>query len=117
MAAAKKNAPNDITAYIAEFPTDVKKRLNAMRKTILAEMPDAIQIISYAMPTFVQDKTRVHFAGYAGHTGFYPGADAIAEFQKEFADYKWAKGSVQFPHTQPLPLDLVRRMVAFCMEQ
>jgi uncharacterized protein YdhG (YjbR/CyaY superfamily) len=59
----------------------------------------------------------VHFAGYAGHVGFYPTASGIAAFKEELGTYKSAKGSVQFPLDRPLPSDLIRRMVAFRVEE
>jgi uncharacterized protein YdhG (YjbR/CyaY superfamily) len=55
----------------------------------------------------------VHFAGYKNHIGFYPAPSAIEKFQEELAKYKNAKGSVQFPLDQPLPLSLIKRMVEY----
>jgi uncharacterized protein YdhG (YjbR/CyaY superfamily) len=62
-------------------------------------------------------KILVWFGAHSGHIGFYPGAAAIASFKKELSVYKSAKGSVQFPFDQPLPLDLVSRMVKFRVKQ
>ena len=69
------------------------------------------------MPTFVLNGNLVHFAAFQNHVGFYPTPSAIEEFKKELAPYKSAKGSVQFPLDQPMPLDLVRRMVEFRVKQ
>lgn len=55
----------------------------------------------------------VHFAAYQHHIGFYPAPSGIEAFKEELAQYKGAKGSVQFPLDQPLPLDLIRRVVEF----
>ena len=57
--------------------------------------------------------TLVHFAAFANHIGFYPGPSGIAAFQDALRGFKGAKGSVQFPHTQPLPLSLVAEIVDF----
>ena len=76
--------------------------------------PAAIETMSYAIPTFdLNGKHLVHFAGYAKHIGFYPTPAAIEAFQDELDGYTRAKGSVQFPLNQPLPVDLIRRMVEF----
>jgi uncharacterized protein YdhG (YjbR/CyaY superfamily) len=110
---ARGDGGDAVDAYIAGFPEPVRDRLEQLRETIRRGAPLAEETISYGVPTFTLNGNLVHFAGYARHTGFYPGAAGIAAFAKEIAGYKSAKGSVQFPHTKPLPLDLVARMVAF----
>ncbi|MCB9677715.1 MAG: DUF1801 domain-containing protein [Alphaproteobacteria bacterium] len=104
----------DIDTYIAGFPPDVAARLTAMREAIRETAPGAAEKIGYGIPTFtLKKKNLVHFAGYARHVGFYPGPSGIAAFADELAAFESAKGSVRFPNDQPLPLDLVRRIVAF----
>ena len=78
-----------------------------MRATIRAAAPDAEEKISYQMPTFFLKGNLVHFAAFKQHIGFYPAPRGIEEFKEELSIYKGAKGSVQFPLDQPLPLDLV----------
>lgn len=103
-----------IDAYIAEFPPATQQVLQEIRAIIRSAAPEATETISYAIPTFdLRGKHLVHFAGYARHVGFYPGASGIAAFVIELAPYKHAKGSVQFPLAQPLPRALIQRMVAF----
>jgi uncharacterized protein YdhG (YjbR/CyaY superfamily) len=55
----------------------------------------------------------VHFAGYEKHVGFYPTPSGVAAFAEELKAFKGGKGSVQFPLGQPLPKDLIRRIVEF----
>jgi uncharacterized protein YdhG (YjbR/CyaY superfamily) len=70
--------------------------------------------MSYAIPTFdLNGGHLVHFAGFKKHVGFYPTPSGIAAFKEELSAYKGAKGSVQFPLGQPLPTDLIRRIVEF----
>jgi uncharacterized protein YdhG (YjbR/CyaY superfamily) len=102
-----------IDEYIASFPPDIQARLDAMRATIRAAAPDAKEKISYGMPTFFLKGNLVHFAAFKQHIGFYPAPRGIDEFKEELSIYKGAKGSVQFPFGQPLPLDLVTRIVRF----
>ncbi|MFC4232861.1 iron chaperone [Parasediminibacterium paludis] len=112
-----KPKPTDIDSYIADFPEATQALLQQIRATIQAAAPNAIEIISYAIPTFVYHGNLVHFAGYKQHIGFYPGAAGIAAFRDEISQYKWAKGSVQFPLNEPLPLDLVTRIVHYKLAQ
>lgn len=108
-----KSAVPDIDTYIAAFPEPVKSMLETIRTTIRQEAPQASEAIKYGIPTFVQQGNLVHFAGYKNHLGFYPGSLGIKAFQEELSVYPTSKGTVQFPLGQPLPLDLIRRMVRF----
>ena len=103
-----------IDEYIAEFPPETQQALREVRAAIHETAPDATETISYAIPTFdLNGKHLVHFAGYAKHIGFYPVPSAMTAFADELAPYKRGKGSAQFPLSAPMPLDLVRRIVAF----
>ena len=102
-----------IDEYIALFPADVQVTLTEMRAAIQAAAPEAEEKISYAMPTFFLKGNLVHFGAHANHIGFYPTPSGMEAFKQELSVYKTAKGSAQFPMDQPLPLDLVTRIVKF----
>ena len=88
--------------------------LEELRALIKASAPDATETISYAIPTFdLNGKHLVHFAGYARHVGLYPVPSGLEAFKEDLKPYKSGKGSVQFPLSQPLPTDLIRRIVEF----
>lgn len=107
----------NIDQYIAQFENTVQQLLITMRSTINKVVPEAQECINYGMPTFKLNGNLVHFAGYKNHIGFYPTPSAISAFATEISEYKWAKGSVQFPIDEPLPLDLIRRMVEFRVKE
>jgi len=103
-----------IDAYIAGFPPATQEALQAMRALIREAAPEAMETISYAMPTFdLNGRHLVHFAGFARHIGFYPVPTGIEAFKAELGAFKTGKGSVQFPLDRPLPGDLIRRIVEF----
>jgi len=104
-----------VDEYIAGFPSEHRKVLEEMRAIIKQTAPpEATETISYAIPTFdLNGRHLVHFAGFAKHTGFYPVPSGMEAFKDELAPYKQGKGSVQFPLDQPLPADLIRRIVEF----
>lgn len=102
-----------IDEYIATFPDGIQKLLQEVRATIKAAAPDATEKISYQMPTFFLEGNVVHFAAFKNHIGFYPAPRGIEAFKDELAVYKGAKGSVQFPLDQPMPLDLISRIVQY----
>jgi len=102
-----------VDKYIATFPLEVQEKLQQIRKTIIQVAPDAEEVISYGMPAYKQGKVLVYFAAHKSHIGFYPTSSGIQVFSKEFTDYKWSKGAVQFPYAKPLPLDLVEKITRF----
>ena len=105
---------NSIDEYIAGFPPGTQRALAEVRAVIKAAAPDAIETMSYAIPTFdLSGRHLVHFAGYERHVGFYPVASGIAAFKDDLKPYKRGKGSVQFPLDQPMPTELMRRIVTF----
>lgn len=104
---------NEIDAYIAQFPEEIQTLLVQMRATIHNAAPDAIEAFSYQMPTFKLHGNLVHFAAFKKHIGFYPVPTGIEAFKDELSIYKQGKGSIQFPFDQPLPLDLITRIVKF----
>jgi uncharacterized protein YdhG (YjbR/CyaY superfamily) len=108
-----KKGFNSIDEYISNFPPDVQKKLQELRVVIKAAAPGAQEKISYQMPTFALKGILVYFAAYKNHIGFYPTASGIEAFKNLFSGYKWSKGAVQFPLNEPLPMELIRKIVKF----
>lgn len=102
-----------IDQYIDGCPPEVRAKLTQIRETIRGAAPEATEKISYRLPTFYYHGNLVHFAAFPNHIGFYPTPTGISAFKKELARYKGAKGSVQFPIDEPVPLDLIARIVRF----
>ena len=115
---ANRSTAASIDEYIAGFPPETQKVLQAVRALIKASAPGATETISYAIPTFdLNGRHLVHFAGYAKHVGFYPIPTGMQAFGDELKPYKQGKGSVQFPLDRPMPTDLIRRIVEFRVEE
>ncbi|MFJ8263830.1 iron chaperone [Rummeliibacillus sp. NPDC094406] len=104
---------NTIDEYIAQFPSEVQVRLQKLREVIIEAAPGVEERISYQMPAFVLKGNLVYFAAYKNHIGFYPTSSGIQAFQDELSQYKGGKGTVQFPIDEPLPLDIISRIVKF----
>lgn len=102
-----------IDAYIASQDDAVREKLNTIRALIQELAPDAVEAISYGIPTFRLNGNLIHFAGYKGHIGLYPGAACIEQFTNLFGSYVYSKGTVQFPINEPLPLELIREIALF----
>jgi len=105
--------PSSIDEYLNGFPENIREILHQVRKTIQNAAPDAEEKISYGIPTFVQNGILVHFAAFKNHIGFYALPSGHAEFNEKLSKYKMGKGSVQFPLSEPMPLDLIAEITRF----
>jgi uncharacterized protein YdhG (YjbR/CyaY superfamily) len=102
-----------IDDYISKFPPEIQEILSTIRKVIKEAAPEAKEKISYQMPTFAQHGNLVHFAAFKNHIGFYPTPNGIDAFKEELSGYKGAKGSIQFPMDQPVPYELISKIVKY----
>lgn len=105
---------NEVDKYIATFAPEVEKKLKSIRQTIKKAAPKAEEMIAYRMPAYkLNGKPLVYFAAFENHIGFYPLPSVIETFKADLDKYKHAKGSIQFPINEPMPLDLIDRIVRF----
>ncbi len=109
----ENNNTTAVDEYIGNFPNDIQKLLEKLRSVISKAAPGAEQTINYGIPTFTLKGNLVHFAGYKNHIGFYPAPSGINAFKTELSVYGGAKGSIKFPINQPLPFDLITKIVKF----
>ena len=109
--------PKNIDEYIAGFPPDVQQVLEQIRAAIKEVAPAAEEALKYQIPTFVLNENLVHFAAFKSHVGFYPTPSGIEKFKGELSTYEGAKGSVRFPIDEPMPLRLIRKIVAFRVKE
>lgn len=108
----------DIDTYTADFAPEVQERMEQIRALVHKLAPEATEAISYGIPTFdLNGSHLVHYAGFAKHIGLYPTPTGMSEFAEELSHYKTGKGSAQFPHDKPLPMDLIERIVRFRIEE
>jgi uncharacterized protein YdhG (YjbR/CyaY superfamily) len=114
---AKAQGPKDIDQYIATFPTGFQTILAKVRQTIRAAAPEARETISYRMPAFKQHGILVYFAAWTSHIGLYPPISGDKGLEKALAGYAGPKGNLQFPPNEPIPYDLIARIVKLRVKQ
>ena len=112
-----KPAAASVDDYINGFPADKQTLLRQLRATIRAVAPEAEETISYGMPAYKWKGALVYFAATNTHIGFYPTSTGVAAFSDELAGYDCSKGTVRFSFNQPLPLDLIERMVRYKIDE
>jgi len=105
------------SAYISTFPESVRLVLEQVRAAIREAAPDAVEVISYGMPAFKQKRVLVYYAAHKNHIGFYPTPSGIEQFKTRLAGYKTSRGAIQFPLDKPMPLDLIKEIVRFRVEE
>jgi len=109
--------PANIDEYIATFPVEIQSKLQLFRITIRNVAPNAEEVISYGIPAFKLQGMLVWFAAHTNHIGFYPRGSGIEDFKDQLTGYKVSKGTIQFPFNQPLPLELIGKIVKFRVEE
>jgi uncharacterized protein YdhG (YjbR/CyaY superfamily) len=114
---ATTQKPQDIDDYISHFPADMRAVLEKVRQTIRHAAPDAKETISYRMPAFKQHGVLVYFAAWQKHIGLYPPISGNKTVAKAVARYVGPKGNLQFPLDEPIPYDLIERLVKLRVKQ
>jgi uncharacterized protein YdhG (YjbR/CyaY superfamily) len=102
-----------VDAYLASLPDERRERLTAMRAMVVAAAPGADEVIAYDMPALRLDgQFLISFASYKHHDSLFPASDGVeTELADEVRPYRAGKGTIRFPASEPLPLDLIRRIV------
>lgn len=109
---------NSVEAYLDSLNDVQRAALERLRSQILAVAPDAVECISYGIPTFkLHGKNLVHMGAAAKHCSFYPGAGPIEAFADILSGYSTSKGTIRFDPTKPLPAALVKRIVQWRVAQ
>jgi len=114
---AKPQKPQDIDGYISQFSADVQAVLEKVRVTIRHSAPEAKETIRYQMPAFKQHGILIYFAAWTKHIGLYPPISGDNALEKAVARYAGPKGNLQFPLDDPIPFDLIERIVKLRVKQ
>jgi len=109
--------PRTIDEYISCAPEEAQEKLYQLLECIREAAPGAMEALKWSMPAFSYQRILVTFAVYKKHIGFYPTPSAIKKFEKSLANYTTAEASVQFPLNKPLPLPLIKKIVAFRVKE
>jgi uncharacterized protein YdhG (YjbR/CyaY superfamily) len=110
--AGKFTPPKDVASYLRAAPAEARASLEKLRQTIKAVVPEAVEVISYGIPTFKLDgRMLVSYAAFAEHCSFFPGAGPVDEHEEELKSFQTSKGTVRFTSTRPLSASLVKKLV------
>ena len=110
-------APKTIEAYISQQSEEAQDYLRQINDTIKSALPEAVEKISWSMPTYWKKHNLIQFAASKKHIGLYPGPEAVQAFADRLQEYKTSKGTIQFPYHKPLPLTLIAEIAKWCEKQ
>ena len=108
----------EVDQYITNLPAEIQRALEELRLCIWHAAPSVSELMNYKMPAFALVKggkrdQQIMIAGFSKHVGFYPSPGVIEAFSDRLSEYKFAKGSIQFPLNKPIPKELVIEMVKY----
>jgi uncharacterized protein YdhG (YjbR/CyaY superfamily) len=110
--------PDSVDAYLHQFTGELRQRLDDLRTLVQEEAPEAIENFSYGLIGYkLNGKPLVYIGGFKNHVGLYATPNGHDAFKEEFSKYTQGKGSVQFPLSQPLPFELIKRVIAYRKSQ
>ena len=109
--------PQDIDEYISAQEEKIQPKLKEIRSVFQKAIPEAMEKISWSMPTYWKGRNIIHFAASRKHLGVYPGDEAISVFADELSSYDVSKGTIRLPYDEPLPVELLERIARWCYEK
>lgn len=111
-AKTKPKVAKDVNEYLAAVPKESRAALEKLRQTIKSVVPEAIEVITYQIPTFKLDgRMLVSYAAFSEHCSFFPGSGPIEASQNELRSYQTSKGTIRFTPDRPLPAALIKKLV------
>lgn len=108
-----------VDEYISAQPTSAHSILNQVRVTLQAALPAAQEQISYNIPAYkIAGAPIIYFAGWKKHFSLYPATSGVlAACKAELANYRVNKGTIRFPLTTPVPVELIQRIAKLRAEE
>lgn len=106
-----------VEEYLADQPKDIRNVLDQLRNVIKEAAPEAEEVMSYGMPAFRQNGIIAYYAAFKNHFSFFPTSSGVAVFRDELSGFKCSKGTIQIPYSKELPVDLIKRIVKFRLEE
>lgn len=102
-----------VDEYLDGAPEPQRNTLNELRRVLRELLPDATEQLSYGVPAFkLRGRAVAGYAYYKNHCSYFPHSGMVlSELEHELSSYDWDKGTLRFPIDEPLPPDLVEKLV------
>jgi uncharacterized protein YdhG (YjbR/CyaY superfamily) len=110
--------PQTVDEYLASAPPEALETLEKLREIIRTVAPEAVETISYQVPTYKLFGSLVAFGAAKNHCGFYVmSATAMDGFRDELKGLSTSKGTIRLPIGEPLPVSLIEKLVRARIEE
>jgi len=107
-----------VDEYVAAQSPQAQQILNDVRRRVRTIVPEAVEAISYQIPTFkLHGKPLVYVAGWKSHVALYPIPECDEQLAQDIARYESGKGTLRFALDEPFPFELVDRVVKAALVQ
>jgi uncharacterized protein YdhG (YjbR/CyaY superfamily) len=102
----------EVEKYYASAPPESRTTLQELRGIVRAAASGASEVIGYQMPTFRYEGGLVAIGGWKTYCSLYVMSNAVLDtFAAELQPFMAAKSTLHFQNGEPLPRDLVTRLV------
>lgn len=106
-----------VNEYLTKQSEQVRKELLRIREIVKLVVPEAVEKLSYGVPSFKFGKMTFMYAGFKEHIGIYPSPEVIEHFQERLVNYSLSKGTIRVPLNEPINEILVKDMVLFMIDK
>lgn len=102
-----------VDKHLKKFEIEQRTILANLREMIADELPTAVEVIKYGIPTFVIEGIPVlGFDGYLKHNSIFPYSGSTnLMLQAELASYEKTKGSIHFAVDKRFPKPLLKKII------
>jgi uncharacterized protein YdhG (YjbR/CyaY superfamily) len=107
--------PQTIDEYVDGFTGRARDLLDELRALAHESVPSASEAIKWGHPAWVHPSGTILFmvSGHAKHAGIAFTPSTREAFDADLVGFETGKGTVKLPYGEPVPSDLLRRMIAF----
>jgi uncharacterized protein YdhG (YjbR/CyaY superfamily) len=113
-----RHAPEEVDAYLGALAEDQRFALERLRSIIRSVAPECTERVSYGIPIF---RLRVDLVGISAHKSHCSlhsmSPPLMAAMADELAGFKVSGATLHFTLNEPLPEELVERIVRERMKE
>lgn len=113
----KNSRSTPVDDYILSASPAAQPILKEIRRMVFETVPDAEELISYRMPAYRSGRIFIYFAAFKNHIGIYPPLNPDTDLENSISPYRGPKGNLKFPFDQPLPYNLIGRVIKSLCKQ
>jgi uncharacterized protein YdhG (YjbR/CyaY superfamily) len=106
-----------IAEYIDAAPSKGQPHLRSLYATLKSVAPEAEEVIKWGTPFFVEPRFLFAFSAHKAHCNFAPSPEALEAFREELEVHQTTKNYLQILYTDAVPVDLVRRIAVYRLQE